>query len=481
MRAQTGLWKEHIGAPRILRHASSLFIGLDGNVYGHADEGSLIMPSKGDGGETPDAQALGFLKRRSNPTSARGAVTRDGRHPPLAKETREADRAPQDRRADSAISPANEQQGENQSGHDRPRGRGHLRALAVVTGAILFLAVAAAGYIYWDYARRFESTDDAFIQARQFAVAPKVSGYITAVPVTDNQHVAAGQVIARIDDRDYHIALEQAQAQVSAAEASIQNIDAQLAVQQAQIAQNQAQLEQAQASLMFAQQQAQRYEDLAQKGAGSVQNAQQYRSGLQQQDAAVKTAQAALVAAQRQISALKAQRASAEASLGQADAQRDQAQLNLSYTNVTAAQSGRVANLTAAVGQFAQAGTSLTMFVPDEIWVAANFKETQLDAMRPGQPATMRIDAYPERAIRGHVASIQPGSGTAFSLLPAENATGNYVKIVQRVPVKLVIDDPPTDVALGPGMSVVPSVRVEAAPSLYERLAAFFERRKGPS
>jgi membrane fusion protein, multidrug efflux system len=452
----------------------------DRNVYGHAEEGSLIMPSKGDGRETPDAQALDFLKRRSNPTSARGAVTRDERHPPLAKETREADRAPQDRRADSATSPANEQHGENQSGHDRPRGRG-VRALAVVTSAILFLAVAAVGYVYWDYASRFESTDDAFIQARQFAVAPKVSGYITAVPVTDNQHVAAGQVIARIDDRDYRIALEQAQAQVSAAEASIQNIDAQLAVQQAQIAQNQAQLEQAQASLMFAQQQAQRYEDLAQKGAGSVQNAQQYRSGLQQQDAAVKTAQAALVAAQRQISALKAQRASAEASLGQADAQRDQAQLNLSYTNVTAAQSGRVANLTAAVGQFAQAGTSLTMFVPDEIWVAANFKETQLDAMRPGQPATMRIDAYPERAIRGHVASIQPGSGTAFSLLPAENATGNYVKIVQRVPVKLVIDDPPTDVALGPGMSVVPSVRVEAAPSLYERLAAFFERRKGQS
>jgi membrane fusion protein, multidrug efflux system len=453
----------------------------DRNVYGHADEGSLIMPSKENGRETQEAQALDVLERQSNPSPTRGATTRDERDPPLAKETRKADRAPQDRRPDSATSLTNEQHSENQSGRDRPRAPGRVRALALVTGAILFLAVAAAGYFYWDYARRFEATDDAFIQARQFAVAPKVSGYITAVPVTDNQHVAAGQVIARIDDRDYRVALEQTQAQVSAAEAGIQNIDAQLAVQQAQIAENQAQLEQAQASLTFAQQQAQRYEDLAQKGAGSVQNAQQYRSGLQQQGAAVKTAQAVLVAAQRQIAALKAQRATAEANVGQADAQRDQAQLNLSYTNVTAAQSGRVANLTAAVGQFAQAGTSLTMFVPDEIWVAANFKETQLDAMQPGQPATMRIDAYPERAIRGHVASIQPGSGTAFSLLPAENATGNYVKIVQRVPVKLVIDDPPSDVALGPGMSVVPSVRVEAAPSLYERLAAFFERRRGRS
>ncbi len=116
------------------------------------------------------------------------------------------------------------------------------------------------------------------------------------------------------------------------------------------------------------------------------------------------------------------------------------------------------------------------MFVPDEIWVTANFKENQLDAMRPGQPVTLSIDAYPEREIHGHVASVQPGSGTAFSLLPAQNATGNYVKIVQRVPVKIVIDNPPSDVALGPGMSVVPSVRVDARPSLYERLVSFFGR-----
>jgi membrane fusion protein, multidrug efflux system len=172
---------------------------------------------------------------------------------------------------------------------------------------------------------------------------------------------------------------------------------------------------------------------------------------------------------------VKAQRESAVASLAQANAQRDQAQLNLSYTAVTAAQAGRVVQLSAAAGQFAQPGTNLTMFVPDEIWVTANFKETQLDAMRPGQPVTLAIDAYPERAIRGHVASVQPGSGTAFSLLPAQNATGNYVKIVQRVPVKLVMDNPPTDVALGPGMSVVPTVRVNPAPSIYERLLSRYE------
>ena len=344
------------------------------------------------------------------------------------------------------------------------------RSIAVVIGLIALAAAAAGGYVDWDYAEHFESTDDAFIASRQFTVAPKVSGYITAVPVTDNQHVVAGDVIARIDDRDYRIALEQAQAQVDGAQANIQNIGAQISVQQGQVSANQAQVEQAQAALTYAQQQAARYQDLAERDAGTVQMEQQTASALGQQQAALKNAQSALTVARRQIDSLQAQRASAEASLAQAQAQRDQAQLNLSYTTVTAAQAGRVVNLTAAVGQYAQAGTNLTMFVPDEIWVTANFKETQLAAMRPGEPATLQIDAYPDRAIAGHVASVQPGSGTAFSLLPAENATGNFVKIVQRVPVKIIIDNPPTDVALGPGMSVVPTVRVDPRPSLYERL-----------
>jgi membrane fusion protein, multidrug efflux system len=344
------------------------------------------------------------------------------------------------------------------------------RPVVYAIGALLLAAALGGGYVYLDDAEHFQSTDDAFIAARQSSLAPKVSGYITAVPVTDNQHVAAGDVIARIDDRDYRTALDQAEAQVAAAQASIENVDAQLQVQQAQISANQAQVDQAQAALVFAEQQNARYQELAQKGSGSIQNAQQYSSQLRQQQAALASAQATLRLSQRQIEALKAQRNSAVASLAQAKAQRDQAQLNLSYTTVTAAQPGRVVNLSAAVGQYAQPGTNLTMFVPDQIWVTANFKEIQLDHMRPGEPVTLTIDAYPDRAIRGHVDSVQPGSGTAFSLLPAQNATGNYVKIVQRVPVKIVMDDPPTDVALGPGMSVVPTVRVDPTPSLYERL-----------
>jgi membrane fusion protein (multidrug efflux system) len=263
------------------------------------------------------------------------------------------------------------------------------------------------------------------------------------------------------------------EAQVAAAQASIENIDAQLGVQQAQIAANQAQVDQTQAGLVFAQQQAARYQHLEQTGYGTVQNSEQYTSQLHQQQDALMSAQATLNLAKRQVESLKAQRKSAAASLAQAEAQRDQAKLNLSYTMVTAAQPGRIVNLGAAVGQFAQPGTDLTMFVPDEIWVTANFKEIQLDRMRPGQQVTLKIDAYPGRTIRGHVESVQPGSGTAFSLLPAQNATGNYVKIVQRVPVKIVIDNPPTDVALGPGMSVVPTVRIDPSPSLSERMGRF--------
>jgi membrane fusion protein, multidrug efflux system len=283
-------------------------------------------------------------------------------------------------------------------------------------------------------------------------------------------------VIARIDDRDYRVALEQAQAQVASAQTSIQTSDAQMDVQQAQINANEAQVRQAQATLVFAQQQATRYQTLAKSGYGSVQDAQQYTSQLHQQQASLESAQAALKLAQRQMETLKAQRDTADANLAQAKAQRDQAELNLSYTTVTASQPGRIADLSAAVGEYVQPGTSLTMFVPDDIWVTANFKETQLDEMRPGEPATIHIDAYPDHAFKGHVASIQPGSGTAFSLLPAENATGNYVKIVQRVPVKIILDDPPADLTLGPGMSVEPTVRTNPAPSLYEQVLARYEQ-----
>ena len=347
------------------------------------------------------------------------------------------------------------------------------RRRPLTTLGILILAgiAAFAGYLWWDNASHFESTDDAFIAARQIAIAPQVTGYVVSVPVTDNQYVKAGDVIAKLDDRDYVAALDQANAQVASANASIANVEAQQDVQAAQIQSAKAQVAQAKAALAFAEQQAARYQNLAKTGAGTVQNAQQYSSQLDQQKAAVTSTEAAEHVAERQLAALQAQLLSAEASLKSAEAQREQALLNVGYTTVKASEPGWIVNLTAAPGEFAQPGTDLTMFVPDDLWITANYKETQLDQMRPGQPVTFTIDAYPERELKGRVASVQPGSGTAFSLLPAQNATGNYVKVVQRVPVKILFDKAPPDVALGPGMSVVPTVRVDPSPSLYERLA----------
>ena len=349
------------------------------------------------------------------------------------------------------------------------------RPLLTVGLLIAAGAAVAAGYVWWENGSHWESTDDAFIAARQTAIAPKVTGYVVAVPVTDNQHVKAGDVIAEIDKRDYQTALDQAKAQVDVAKANVTNVSAQQDVQAAQIAAARAQVDQAQATLEFAQQQASRYDTLAQRGAGSVQNAQQFTSQLGQAQAAVKTAQANEKVAERQLDSLKAQLISAQANLKSAEAQEAQAELNLSYTTLRATEPGRIVNLSAEPGELAQPGANLAMFVPDELWVTANFKETQLDRMRPGQPVAFTVDAYPGRTWKAHVESVQPGSGTAFSLLPAQNATGNYVKIVQRVPVKLVIDSAPPDVALGPGMSIVPDVRVDPSPSLWERLTQRYE------
>jgi len=332
--------------------------------------------------------------------------------------------------------------------------------LLVTVMACLLLVAAIGGFSYWFSVRDYESTDDAFVAARSFSVAPKVGGYVTDVPVTDNQHVNAGDLLAQIDDRDYNTAVDQAKAQVAVAQANIDNIQAQIDSQNEQIKQAQAQLDQAKAQLQFSQQEEARAKDLVDKGAGTVQREQQTRSDLQAQQANTTRANAALIAAQLGIKTLQTQLESARGSLQQAQAQLDQANLNLQYTRVTAAQSGRVVNLSGAVGTFTTAGQSLMMFVPDDIWVVANYKETQLRDMRPGQPVEFTIDAYPGRKLTGHVASVQPGSGTAFSLLPAENATGNYVKVVQRVPVKIVVDHWPNDVAIGPGMSVVPWTKV---------------------
>ncbi|HXQ84482.1 MAG TPA: HlyD family secretion protein [Xanthobacteraceae bacterium] len=327
------------------------------------------------------------------------------------------------------------------SWRDVLRERRGLVIASATGGAVLVLLLAG----WWLYARQYETTDDAFIDARTVQISAQISAAIVEVPVNDNQLVEAGAVMVRLDDRDFIAQRDQARA-------SVENLVAQIAAQQAKIDQANKQVAQAQAALTFAQQEADRYQQLAQKGTATIEQAQQYTSNLLQSEASFSAAQANAVATDKQIPILEAQRKLADAQLAQAAA-------NLSRTVITAPVAGRVTRLTAAKGNYAAVGQALMMFVPREVWITANFKETQLDLMRPGQPVNIEIDAYPDRKFKGRVDSIQSGSGTAFSLLPAENATGNYVKIVQRVPVKIVFDQPP-DVELGPGMSVVPTVRV---------------------
>ena len=442
-----------------------------------------VSPPRSGGAASPKRDIIALrappsetFREPKEPAAERPVETPEIDHPAEPAEKAERPAKP----AESEAKPGQQPAAKEEKPDDAPR-KGFLRRHPILApvGLIALLLAAAAGYLYWDQTSHFESTDDAFIAARQFAIAPKVAGYITAVPVTDNQHVNKGDVIARIDPRDYLTALAQAQAQVAGAEAGIHNVDTQIATQDAQISSAQAQVAQAQANSELARVTWGRDQPLVKQGWATAQQGTTDVQNLKAQQSAVDSAQAALKVAQRQIDTLRAQRTSQEASVAQAQAQLDQAKLNLSYTTVTADQPGRVVNLCGAVGQYAQAGTNLTMFVPDEIWVVANYKETQLDRMRPGQPVDIEIDAYPERHFRGHLDSVQPGSGPAFSLLPPENATGNYVKIVQRVPVKIILDNPPTDVSLGPGMSVVPTARVDPKPTLYEKLKADFARWRG--
>lgn len=337
--------------------------------------------------------------------------------------------------------------------------RRHPFIVLLVAVAIVLLAIGA--YVYWlVYVHPYETTDDAFVDARSFSVAAKVSGYVSDVPVTDNQHVNAGDVILRIDPRDYQIALDQAKSQIDVSNAAIASADAQIAASAASIDQQKAQQASAAAALQFARDEATRQDQLLKSGAGSQQTQQQATSTLRQNEANLAQAQASVTSAVKNRLAAEAQRASAVADLHQAEAQVETAEQNLKYTTISAAQPGRVVRLSGSKGQYVQAAQAVAMFVPDEIWVTANFKETQLTDMRPGQPVDVTIDAYPDHVLNGKVASVQPGSGTAFSLLPAENATGNYVKVTQRVPVKIVVDSWPADVSIGPGMSVIPVVTV---------------------
>ncbi|MCS3762013.1 HlyD family secretion protein [Bradyrhizobium centrosematis] len=360
-----------------------------------------------------------------------------------------------------------------------------IRRAAIGVALAIGVAVAGAyGYDYLKTGRYLESTDDAYVKADSTIIAPKVSGYIAKVLVADNERVRAGQTLARIDDRDFRTALDQAKADVAAAEASVRNIDAQLELQQPVIEQSTADVAAADANLKFAQEERARYDDLMKSGSGTIQRAQQTDAALRASSAQAQHAKFGLLAAQRKIEVLTTQRAQAAAQLARARAVAQQAALNLSYTEITAPVDGTVGARSLRVGQYVQAGTQLMAVVPlDAVYVIANFKETQLTHVRPGQPVELHIDSFRDKTLRGHVDSLSPASGLEFALLPPDNATGNFTKIVQRVPVKIVLDDHSLAGLLRPGMSAVPTVdtkqAVLAARETAKRLADNTSRAHG--
>jgi membrane fusion protein (multidrug efflux system) len=316
------------------------------------------------------------------------------------------------------------------------------------------------GWNYWTVGRFQISTDDAYVKADNTTIAPKISGYIGAVLVGDNEQVKSGQVLARIDDRDFRVAVDQAKADVATAQASIANKQALLIAQQSVIEAAQATIAVDEANLTFAEQDDKRYAQLASTGYGSVQNAQQAASRRAAARAAVARDTASLASATRQLDVLKAELSQAQAALARNEALLRQAELNLSYTDIVAPVDGVVGNRTLRVGQYVQAGTQLMAVVPTAAaYIIANYKETQLTNVRAGQPATVVVDTFPGVTFTGRVDSIAPASGQEFALLPPDNATGNFTKVVQRVPVKITLDrGAPLAEELRPGMSVIPTI-----------------------
>ncbi|WP_315763069.1 HlyD family secretion protein [Sphingomonas sp. Y38-1Y] len=343
---------------------------------------------------------------------------------------------------------------------------------------LIMLAVVLVGGLLWflryqSYGKFQQSTTDAYVQADSVTVAPKVSGYVDRVFVAENQNVKAGDPLVAIDARDYRAQAQQSEAQIAVARANARGVEAQIDEQQAAIARAQADLVAAQTDASFANNEVARYAPLAESGAETRERVATLRNQARQANARVAASRAALAAAQRRVGTLRAQVQQALAQGEGARAQLAAAETNVGATLIRASINGRVGDKTVRVGQFVQGGTRLMSVVPTtELYIEANFKETQLGLMRVGQPVHIEVDALPGVDIPGRVASIAPGTGAQFSVLPPQNATGNFTKIVQRVPVRIALyPGPATRALMVPGMSVEVSVDTRSARDAADRIA----------
>lgn len=330
-----------------------------------------------------------------------------------------------------------------------------------ILGGLATLVIIAAGIFYYlRFIAPYEDTDDAFIDGYVTYISPRVSGPVVRLLITDNQEVKTGDVLVEIDPRDYQTAVAQARADVAAAQSQADSAKAQVTVSESRVTQAQAAMVSAEAVNERANADLKRYQSVesraVSKTAFDLAQAQA-RSAA----ADLQSAQSQVKSAQAQVTLSKAGVEAAAASILQAKAHLQQAKLNLSYTKIIAPFDGRITARTVQTGSYVQPGQALFALVPRTVWVTANFKETQLTDMRPGQPVEVHIDAYPRHDYKATVNSLQAGTGARFSLLPPENAVGNYVKVVQRVPVKIEFDEMlPTNLDIAPGMSVEPNVKV---------------------
>lgn len=337
------------------------------------------------------------------------------------------------------------------------------KTVLIVIAILVAGALATAGTLYYLWARQYESTDDAQIDGQVSLIAAQVSGRVLRLEFRDNQDVSAGQALLEIDPRDYQVRLDQARGNHANVEAQVSQMQAQIGLQQANIDQAIANAQVSAADLAKAQR------DLARNR--SVNPAAVARQQVDDSASAERSATAkleanrqAVAAARAQLETSRAQLKGAKAQLAASDAEVANAELQLSYTHVTAPFASQVTKRSVDVGNYVTPGAALLYLVPRDVWITANFKENQTGEMHVGQPVEIRIDQYPGLTFHGQVDSFQNGTGSAFSTLPAENATGNFVKVVQRVPVKITFDQHPTgaqnDLRLSPGLSVVPRVTV---------------------
>lgn len=320
-----------------------------------------------------------------------------------------------------------------------------------------------AGFLWFEERQHYESTDNAYLKTNSVLITPKVSGYITDLRITDNQAVKQGEVLAVIDDRDYQAKLEFSQAQVIEAQAHVQRIRATKNTQHANIASADAQVSVVEAKRQQINQDLQRFNALIERGSAPRQTLDKIQAESKQAAAELRGSQAAVSAQQKQLTSFDSEIAEAEARVKQAQAQVSLAKIDLENTKIRVPFDGVIGHRGVQIGAFVEAGTNLAyLFATANCWTEANFKETQIENMKVGQPVNIHVDAYPTLIFTGKVDSFAPASGSEFSILPAENATGNFTKIVRRVPVKIVFDANENTALLKSGFSV--NVKVQVKP-----------------